>query len=283
MADTTTASATTEIPSPADMLRRFVEQKASLLDTLHDTYSDDPVSAAYEPDVGPAIAAERTHFLTAVKGNPDAEEDAIRTWHQTMKPFYSMCQPGHEAAVVGARPFQLVKLKFPEMWADVRLSDESRAMLFQYVSNLNQASVMFCTMGSGALEPLISAMSESGIADALKSGDMSSMDPTALMSALASAASSVPADSVEPLKQNVMSMVDSLGGVDGLLNQLGSVGLPPAMVEFAKTHAQQFSAEMMAGGAAAAGAGGESGSAGIDLSALAAHIAKHGTGGPPSE
>ncbi|MEC7692902.1 MAG: hypothetical protein VX446_00835, partial [Bacteroidota bacterium] len=186
-----TAATAATLPSHADILGRFVQQKGSLLDTLHDTYSDDPTSEAYEADIGPVIAAERTHFLTAIKDDADAQEEAIRDWHATMKPFYSMCKPGQEASVVAARPFQLVTLKFPEMWRDVRLSGESRALLFQYVVNLNQAATMFCAVDADAMAPVMSALSESGIMDCISSGNTGDMDISGMMSKVTSLASSM--------------------------------------------------------------------------------------------
>lgn len=147
----TTSTASNEHTSSKLIRETWVNTMDALLDALHEAYSDEPDSEAYDELVGPNLATQRTNFKLFALNSPDLQEKAIRAWHDVMNPYYKLCREKNDKAILKSHCWVLEKINFRHIWNDKGLDKESRECLWDYVNKLNTYAGTYCSVPESIL------------------------------------------------------------------------------------------------------------------------------------
>lgn len=205
-----------------NLVSTWVNMMDKLLDTLHDSYSDDPSSESYDAEAGPLIATQRSQFKTFVLPSEEFQEKSIRAWHDAMLPFYDLCRERQGDAILKARCWILERIKFEHVWKDPLLDDESRGILWEYVNDLNSYANMYCTMSPDLLEKVGSIASRCEAAG--HTGDLKKMSMKDVIDMSTETWKSMGSEDIREFTSNLPQLFSAVGGAKGMQSMLEQVG-----------------------------------------------------------
>jgi hypothetical protein len=189
-------------------------------------------------------------FEMAVLNSEAMQKMMIEKWHENFKPLYAFADKRDMKSILDSKFWIMEEIDFASKWADSGLTNDDRDNIWKYLDFLNGNARVYAAVPSRLQATLEKTANDLGD---INVQSLNNLDLTEMLKMTQKMVSSLSADDIKDLTSNMGSIMEGLGGFDGILQFGQRSGL--------------FGALFPEGGAAAATAAASSTAAGSSSSA----------------
>lgn len=205
------SSSSSSSASNETILKSFTTTLYKFLCSLSDTFDECEKLKNY-----------KQMFEEAILGKPFMEKMTIQKWHEAFVPLYAEADKRNMKALLDSKFWLLEEIDFGKKWSDPSITDEDRKSIWLYIDYLNGNARVYHNVPKSLQASLEKAASEMGD---VNPDVLNSMDVTQMLKMTQKLVAGLSEDEIADLSKNMGTMVEGLGGIEGIMGFAQKTGL----------------------------------------------------------
>lgn len=153
-------------------------------------------------------------FELAVLNSEPMQKMMIEKWHENFKPLYSLADKRDMKGILDSKFWILEEIDFVTKWNDAGLTDEDRQNIWMYLDFLNGNARVYAAVPSKLQTTLEKTANDLGD---INLQSLNNLDLTEMLKMTQKMVSNLSENDIKELTSNMGSIMEGLGGFDGIL------------------------------------------------------------------
>lgn len=154
-------------------------------------------------------------FENVVLNNEFMQKLTIQKWHEAFTPLYGFADKRDMKSIIDSKFWLLEEIDFATKWTDAGLSEDDKKNIWMYIDFLNGNARVYHAVPKNLQTSLEKAAD--GLGD-INPNTFNNIDVSEMLKMTQKLVSSLSEDDIKDLSKNMGSMIEGLGGFDGIMN-----------------------------------------------------------------
>ena len=201
------SSSPTPNPNPNNntILKSFINTLYKFIHSLSDTFHECN-----------KLKEKVEMFENVVLNNEFMQKLTIQKWHEAFVPLYQFADKRDMKSIIDSKFWLLEEIDFSQKWADPGLSEEDKKNIWMYIDFLNGNARVYHSVPKNLQSSLEKAAEEIG--GDINPNTFNNIDVSEMLKMTQKLVSNLSEDDIKDLSKNMGSMIEGLGGFDGIMN-----------------------------------------------------------------